>query len=122
MDNLIFLDLDEAIRADVARFGGTRDELSRRVCGSAQALRHKLAGFKGQFLRPDELIDLMLHSGGRHTVASMAAAVGGVFLMLPETVDWSPRQVSRGIELPSKSRVVTGFSAVCRFHSTTEMP
>lgn len=84
MDNLIFLDLDEAIRADVARFAGTRDELSRRVCGSAQALRHKLAGFKGQFLRPDELIDLMLHSGGRHTVASMAAAVGGVFLMLPE--------------------------------------
>ena len=69
MDNLIFLDLDEAIRADVAQFAGTRDELSRRVCGSAQALRHKLAGFKGQFLRPDELIDLMLHSGGRHTVA-----------------------------------------------------
>ena len=35
MDNLIFLDLDEAIRADVAQFAGTRDELSRRVCGSA---------------------------------------------------------------------------------------
>lgn len=82
MDKMV-MGLDEAIRADADAFYGTRAELSRRVCGSAQALQHKLAGFKGQFLRPDELVDLQLHSGSRAVVSTMAAMLGGVYLQLP---------------------------------------
>lgn len=83
MDNQNNLDLDDAIRADVAAFSGTKSELSRRVCGSSQALSHKMAGFKNQFLRPEELIDLQLHSDSRNTITAMAHALGGVYLQLP---------------------------------------
>lgn len=53
------------------------------VCGSAQGMRHKLVGFKGAKFDPDELVMLMLATGGRHTVTAMAREVDGVFLQLP---------------------------------------
>ncbi|ERE07201.1 phage regulatory CII family protein [Pseudogulbenkiania ferrooxidans] len=77
--------LDDAIREDVARWPHSQESLSRVVCGSAQGLRHKLVHFKGQHLRPEELVMLQLSSGGRHTVSAMARELGGAFLMLPPT-------------------------------------
>lgn len=57
------------------------------VCGSAQGMRHKLVGFKGAKFDPDELVMLMLATGGRHIVTAMAREVDGVFLQLPPVAD-----------------------------------
>lgn len=77
-------DLDQAIRNDVNAYAGTQSDLSRRICGSAQALSHKLAGFKGQFLRPQELVDLQLNTGSRNVMHAMSGMLGGVYIQLPD--------------------------------------
>lgn len=79
-------DLDQAIRNDVNAYAGTQSDLSRKICGSSQALSHKLAGFKNQFLRPQELVDLQLNSGSRNTMHAMAGLLGGVYLQLPDVI------------------------------------
>lgn len=82
MQNLNVL-LTSAIKADAAAFSGRQTDLSRAVCGSNQGLRHKIANFRGQALRPEELVVLQQASGGRHTVQEMARLLGGVFVPLP---------------------------------------
>ncbi len=80
------LSIDEAICKDISAFAGTEAELSMRVCGSKQALSHKKAHYRNTSFTPNELVDLMLHSGSRHTMHAMAMLLGGVFLELPENV------------------------------------
>ena len=80
------LSIDEAICKDIVAFSGTEAELSMRVCGSKQALSHKKAHYRNTSFTPNELVDLMLHSGSRHTMHAMARFLGGVFLELPENV------------------------------------
>jgi len=77
------MSLNDAIRSDVEQWPGTQESLSRDVCGSAQGLRHKLAGYKGSTLRPEELVMIQLMTGGRHFVTAMARELGGVYLQLP---------------------------------------
>lgn len=42
-----------------------------------------MVGYKNSFLRPEELIQLQLISGGRNTIQEMARLLGGVFVWLP---------------------------------------
>lgn len=81
------MSLNDAIRNDVEQWPGTQESLSRDVCGSAQGLRHKLAGYKGSTLRPEELVMIQLMTGGRHFVTAMARELGGVYLQLPPLSD-----------------------------------
>ncbi|BAK75408.1 hypothetical protein NH8B_0573 [Pseudogulbenkiania sp. NH8B] len=81
------MSLNDAIRSDVEQWPGTQESLSRDVCGSAQGLRHKLAGYKGSTLRPEELVMIQLMTGGRHFVTAMARELGGVYLQLPPLGD-----------------------------------
>lgn len=77
------LGIDEAIGADVRAYAGSGEELSRRVFGSPSALRHKLARYKGQYFKPEDLVMLMLITGSRETVKAIAHNLDGVFLQLP---------------------------------------
>lgn len=81
------MSLNDAIRNDVEQWPGTQESLSRDVCGSAQGLRHKLAGYKGSTLRPEELVMIQLMTGGRHFVTAMARELGGVYLQLPPVAE-----------------------------------
>ena len=83
-DATMDLSIDEAIFKDIAAFSGSEAELSVRVCGSKQGLSHKKAQVRKTHFKPQELIDLMLNSGSRHIMHTMAAILGGVFLELPE--------------------------------------
>lgn len=83
-DATMDLSIDEAIFKDIAAFSGTEAELSVRVCGSKQALSHKKAHVRNTSFTPNELIALMLNTGSRHIMHTMAALLGGVFLELPE--------------------------------------
>ncbi|OHX10485.1 hypothetical protein BI347_22170 [Chromobacterium sphagni] len=75
--------MDAALQKDAEQWRSGHEELSRAVCGSGQGLRHKLSHFKGQFLRPHEIMLLQLATGGRHFVSELARQLGGVFLMMP---------------------------------------
>ncbi|MGC0151024.1 phage regulatory CII family protein [Chromobacterium vaccinii] len=75
--------MENAIRRDAGMWSGSLEELGRLVCGSTQGLKHKLAHFRGQYLRPEELVTLQLATGGRNAVSEMARQLGGVFLMMP---------------------------------------
>nr|WP_294864369.1 phage regulatory CII family protein [uncultured Pseudogulbenkiania sp.] len=81
------MSLNDAIRSDVEQWPGTQESLSRDVCGSAQGLRHKLAGYKGSTLRPEELVMIQLMTGGRHFVTAMARELGGMYLQLPSVAE-----------------------------------
>ena len=83
-DATMDLSIDEAIFKDIAAFAGTEAELSVRVCGSKQGLSHKKAHVRKTHFTPQELIALMLNSGSRHIMHTMAAILGGVFLELPD--------------------------------------
>ena len=78
----------DAVRADCRMWKGTQESLSRDVCGSAQGLRHKLAGYKGSILSVEDAQSVMLLTGGRHTITEMARELGGMYLQLvSEEVD-----------------------------------
>jgi hypothetical protein len=75
--------LVEALRKDCALWPGTQESLSQAAVGSAQGLRHKLAGYKGSYPGLEDAQTLMLLTGGRHTIIEQARELGGVFLSLP---------------------------------------
>ncbi|WP_158677685.1 phage regulatory CII family protein [Chromobacterium vaccinii] len=75
--------MENAIRRDAGMWNGSLEDLGQLVCGSRQGLKHKLQHFRGQYLRPEELVTLQQATGGRHVVSEMARQLGGVFLMMP---------------------------------------
>jgi len=78
------MSLIDALGADARQYSGTQEELSRRACGSATGLRYKLAGVRGMYFHPEEVVMVQLLSGGRNTINAMAAELGGVYLQLPD--------------------------------------
>ena len=82
-DAKLDLSLEEALAKDIAAFGGTKAELSVRVCGSKQGLAHKQSHFRGSYFSLTEVTDIMLNTDSRHTMHAMAKHFGGVFLDLP---------------------------------------
>lgn len=74
----------DALHADCKRWPGTQESLSRDVCGSAQALRHKLSGYKGSVLSVHDALTVMQLTGGRETIQAMARELGGVYIQLPQ--------------------------------------
>lgn len=78
------MSLTDALHADCKRWPGTQESLSRDVCGSAQGLRHKIAGYKGSVLGLHEALTVMQLTGGRATVCEFARELGGVFVQLPQ--------------------------------------
>ncbi|XZG69257.1 phage regulatory CII family protein [Chitinibacteraceae bacterium HSL-7] len=81
MDSLM-----EAAQRDAKAWRGTQESLSFSLFGSPAGLRHKLVGFRNSVLSLEDAQQLMLVTGGRHTIAAQARELGGVFLQLPELV------------------------------------
>ncbi len=77
------LTLEEALAKDIAAFAGTKGELSVRVCGSKQGLAHKQAHFRGSYFSAEEVVNIQMNSGSRHSMHAQAQLLGGVFLDLP---------------------------------------
>ncbi|WP_027469186.1 phage regulatory CII family protein [Deefgea rivuli] len=74
----------DAARADCRLWAYSQEDLSQKVTGYPQTLRHKLTGHNRAVLGVDDALSVMELTGGRNTIAAMARQLNGVFVQLPE--------------------------------------